>query len=70
LGIAKSGNSLTFNWPTNASAYNLQFATNLTPPVTWTPVTTPAPQLLGGQYSVTLTNSGATRYFRLSAPGP
>ncbi len=70
LGIAKSGNSLTFSWPTNASAYTLQFATNLNSPVTWTSVTSPAPQLVGGQYTVTLTNSGTTRYFRLNGPGP
>ena len=69
LGINSAGQSLTFTWPTFGSNYTLEYATSLNPPVTWTTVTSPQPQLIGGQESVTLTNSGGTRYFRLIGAG-
>lgn len=68
LNVALSGANLTFTWPTIGSNYTLQTATSLSPPIAWTPVSSPTPQLVGGQYTVTLTNAGGTHYFRLTGP--
>jgi len=57
LSINLSGNNLVLTWPTNATGYTLQAATNLLSPV-WTTVT--------GQFAVTNLISGAREFFRLS----
>jgi hypothetical protein len=64
---ANSG-ALAFTWPQEASYFSLYTATNLAPPVVWTPLTN-APVLLSNEWRVTLlaaTNS--QRFFRLHAP--
>jgi hypothetical protein len=59
---AHSGNSLTLNWPANATVH-LQSATNLVPPVVWTDVPNTT-----GQGSATITTTNSHLFFRLIQP--
>ncbi|MGO8766424.1 MAG: choice-of-anchor tandem repeat GloVer-containing protein [Limisphaerales bacterium] len=38
LNIAVSGTDVVLSWPSTAMNYGLEYTTNLTPPVTWTPI--------------------------------
>jgi uncharacterized delta-60 repeat protein/uncharacterized repeat protein (TIGR01451 family) len=67
LTVATSAGNLTFSWPAQAAGYVLQSTTSLTPPVVWTPVTNPAPQVINGQNTVTITPGSGLLFFRLSA---
>jgi uncharacterized repeat protein (TIGR01451 family) len=67
LTVATSAGSLTFSWPAQAAGYVLQSTTSLTPPVVWTPVTSPAPQVINGQNTVTITPGSGLLFYRLSA---
>jgi hypothetical protein len=59
-----SANPFVITWPASAAGYQLYSATNLSPPVTWSLVTTPAVQSNGTFYLTILpTNSG--QFFRL-----
>jgi len=60
LGIQRSGSNVILTWPTNFTGFNLQTATNLAPPVSWS--------VLSGQYSVTIPASDKQRFFRLTHP--
>jgi len=53
-------NSVVLTWPTNVSGFNLQSATNLAPPVTWSGVS--------GQYAVTNPITSKQKFFRLIHP--
>jgi len=55
------------NWPGWASDWGLYAATNLAPPVVWSPVTN-AVATNNGQYSVSLPVDLAQRFFRLASP--
>jgi hypothetical protein len=55
---------LTFSWPTNAGAFTLLQATNLVPPVVWSPVTD-AVSVVDTNNSVTITATNASVYYRL-----
>ncbi len=59
--------SLTLSWPAQISNGQLQFATNLAPPVIWLPVTN-AVGSNAGQFNVTVPMNSGTRFFRISAP--
>ena len=52
------------SWPTNGPAYELQQATNLTPPTVWTEVTN-VPGVANSQHVVTLTPTAGNRFYRL-----
>jgi uncharacterized repeat protein (TIGR01451 family) len=60
-----SGGNLVLTWPTDLGSYTVVSATNLAPPVVWTPVTTPPIQSSGGTNSLTLPTTGAKMFFRL-----
>jgi hypothetical protein len=65
--VNASAKSLTISWPSSANGWGLYFATNLTSPVIWFPVT----NALGsnnGQFSVAAPINSGTRFFRLSSP--
>ncbi len=67
LGLSRSGNSVTVNWPGWANDWGLYWTTNLTPPVTWSPLS------LGissnaGVFTATISTTNSQGYFRLSAP--
>jgi len=69
LSITISGGSLVISWPTSAVGFNLESTTNLNPPVVWTPVSSPAPVIVGDRYVVTLPIGGGNKFFRLRAVG-
>jgi hypothetical protein len=60
-------NTLNIGWPAWAVGWDLYFATNLNPPVTWFAATN-AIGSNGGQFNVALPINAGTRYFRLSSP--
>src|SRR5205823_464797 len=66
LASSRLGSNLIFTWPTN---YVLEATASLNP-VNWIQVTTPAPQLVGGQYTVTVSTTTGTQYFRLRGTAP
>jgi hypothetical protein len=67
LGISRGQNSLDVSWPAWASDWILYSATNLTPPVVWSQVTS-AVTNTNGQLNVTLPINSGVRFFRLSSP--
>jgi uncharacterized repeat protein (TIGR01451 family)/uncharacterized delta-60 repeat protein len=70
LNVSYAGGNLIIAWPINPWNCSLESARNLQPPVAWSPVTSPAPVVLGGQNTVTLTNGGAGQFFRLHGTAP
>ena len=62
---ALGGGNLQITWPVEATGYALYYATNLTPPVVWTPVTSPVPAQSGNQMSITVSNAFGTVFYRL-----
>jgi len=65
-----SPNSLVLTWPANLGFYNVQFATNLTPPVAWTTLTNPPPAIVNGQYTFTNSIGAGKMFFRLTGATP
>lgn len=70
LSAVLQGNNLVISWPVDATNFSLESATNLTPPVVWTPVTTPPAVIVDGQRYVTNVIGGGDRFFRLRATLP
>jgi uncharacterized delta-60 repeat protein len=68
--LTPSPNSLLLAWPAGQGVYNVQVATNLTPPINWTTVTNPAPSLVGGQYIFTNSIGPGNLFFRLNLAAP
>ncbi len=64
LGVTISGANLTLSWPLASAGYTLQWETNLAASL-WTNGL-PAPQIIGGQWEVTVPVSGPTLYYRLA----
>jgi hypothetical protein len=65
LAIAISGSDAVLSWPAEVGAFQLYAATNLSPPVMWTPVTN-TPLLSNGQFFVPLpVSTDRTRFYRL-----
>jgi hypothetical protein len=68
LNIASpDGVTLSVSWPAWANDWSLYYATNLTPPAAWLPVTNSAAST-NSQFTVTLPISSGTSFFRLAAP--
>ncbi len=67
LGLSASSSSLALSWPAWANDWGLYSATNLTPPVVWTPVTN-AVGSNSGQFDVSLPLNSPGQFFRLAAP--
>jgi len=70
LNIKSSGTNAILSWPSGVAGagydnFFVQSTTNLTPPVTWTAVSTPA-ALVNGLNTVTNPISGAPTFYRLS----
>jgi uncharacterized repeat protein (TIGR01451 family) len=70
LSTVVSGQNLVISWSADATGYNLESATSLNPPVTWSPVTNPAPTIANGQKVVTIPIGAGNNYFRLRATVP
>ena len=68
LTLAQDAGSLLLTWPADAGLFTLHSATNLAPPVTWTPATNPA-VLTNNQWRVTLpVATNGQRFYRLQSP--
>jgi hypothetical protein len=65
LGVFVSGTNAVMAWSTNAFGFNLQYTTNLSPPVVWNTIST-TPGIVNGQNVLTNSLSGTRMYFRLS----
>ena len=66
IGTALASTNMTLSWPLAAAGYTMQWRTNLAVG-NWISVTSPAPQIVGGQWKVTLpqsTNNSA--FYRLA----
>lgn len=64
---AEGGRNLFLSWPENNVGFGLFMATNLTPPVIWTP-TTNTPILTNNQWQIILPpDDGSGRFFRLQS---
>ena len=66
LIISQNGADFIFSWPVASAGFTLQSSTNLAPGG-WMTVTSPAPQIVGGQWQLALppaTNTGSV-YYRL-----
>ncbi|GEM_PF-464487 len=64
LGITIASGGLTLSWPLASAGFTLASRADLASG-NWAPVTTPAAQIVGGQWQITLPRSGATQYYRL-----
>jgi glucuronoarabinoxylan endo-1,4-beta-xylanase len=63
--VPAAGRSLTISWPLASAGFALQSGAN--PASTnWAVVSSPAPQIVGTNYQVTLPASNSAQYFRLS----
>lgn len=66
LSVGKAaGGNLLISWPVAAGSYALQYSASLTSG-TWTTLSTPAAEIVGSLWQVTLPNSGGTRFYRLA----
>jgi hypothetical protein len=64
LNLQVSGANVVLTWPTNATGFTLEYATNLVPPAVWN--TNSAPTIvIGGQNTVTNPISGTQMFYRL-----
>ena len=67
LSIGANGGGLTLSWPGSGVGFALYSATNLAPPIVWTPATNP-PALSNGQWQITIpAGSDTARFYRLQA---
>ncbi|MDB6035014.1 MAG: hypothetical protein JWM16_5352 [Verrucomicrobiales bacterium] len=69
LSVAYSPDQTLLSWPAASSGYRVEGATNLSPPVTWMPITN-APITLNGNVlqAAIPTNGQPQQFFRLVAP--
>ncbi len=65
LSAAVSGGNLVLSWPVGAGSFSLQSNTSLSSG-SWTAVSSPAAQLVGSQWQVTVPNTGGAKFFRLA----
>jgi hypothetical protein len=66
LAVQHAGTNVTLSWP-NVAGFQLQSATNLHSPITWSNVTQP-PFTNGVNLGVTVSASVPQKYFRLRHP--
>jgi type 1 glutamine amidotransferase len=64
LGFSRIGKSMALTWPTGASGFGVETASNLQRGTIWSPITN-APSVQNGQESISLTMSNGTWFFRL-----
>ncbi len=63
MTLSLSGKNVVVSWPTNATGFTLESATNL-PAASWTSNSF-APAIVNGNFTVTNPVSGGTRFYRL-----
>jgi len=67
LALDLQGNALAVSWPDWARTLQIYQATNLTPPVAWTPVTN-QPVVSQGKVRISVPTTATESYFRLQSP--
>jgi uncharacterized repeat protein (TIGR03803 family) len=65
LTISRLGTNVLLTWSTNSPGFTLQSATNLISSATWS-AATPAPVIIGTNYTITNNISGAAKFYRLT----
>ena len=69
LSIAQTNTNAVISWPLAPSGFELQAATNLSPPVVWSPVATPASVDTNASEDVVVVPVSSTnQFFRLQRP--
>jgi hypothetical protein len=63
--VKASGGNLLISWPVAGGSYALQYNASLNSG-TWTTISTPAAQIVGNQWQVTVPDTGGTRFYRLA----
>ncbi len=69
LTMTSAGTNVLLAWPTNATGFTLEFASNLVSPTVWNTNST-APVVINQQNVVTNSISGTQMFYRLSQPLP
>lgn len=64
LGFVRLGNTIVLSWPTNATGFTLESATNFGAATVWSS-NPPAPVVFGSNYVVTNSMSGNQKFYRL-----
>lgn len=64
LDISVTTSNLFFSWPVTYAGFTLQSSTNLAAG-SWMPISSPAPQIIGTNFQITLTVTNAAQFFRL-----
>jgi len=67
LTVNHVGSQFIMSWTADAVNYRLQSADSLTQ-TNWLDVTNPAPQIINGQFTISLGTTNARKFFRLIAP--
>jgi hypothetical protein len=70
LTIVSGASGLALEWPTNASTFHVQYATNLAPTVTWQRLSGTPTTNAGSFHQVLSQTVGRARFFRLSTSAP
>jgi hypothetical protein len=67
MSLTLAGTNLTLSWPQDSAGFAVQYCTNLTLGG-WLDVTSPAPQIVGTNWQVTLplSSNGSSAFYRLS----
>jgi hypothetical protein len=67
VDVATTSTNLILTWPVGSAGFTLQSSTNLAPGG-WTNVTSPVPQIVGGQWQISLPASGnaGAAFYRLA----
>lgn len=65
LAITQFGNNVILTWPANVTGFNLQCASNLSSPTSWTNLAS-LPAVVNGSYTVTNAITGAQTFYRLA----
>jgi len=65
LNATISGGIVTLSWPVSGGSFALESAPSLTAN-TWTTISTPAAQIVGSQWQVSVPASGGAKFFRLA----
>ena len=67
LGLAAGAGSLSLTWPQWAAAMTVYAATNINPPVSWSPVAL-IPVLSNGAFELALPETNPVAFYRLQSP--
>jgi hypothetical protein len=66
LSASVSGGNVVLSWPVAGGSYALQYKSSLTPGGTWTTISSPAAQIAGSQWQVTVPKTGGSEFYRLA----